>query len=116
MKPQSLLLSLLLLSTLLTLSAATLAKSDKKKKDKKKKETKDNKSSDALTAGQVLSRIDAGVSNAAKGFSGAVLGYVTPWNNLGYDVAKTKHPGGAKLSHVAPVWLQILPRGQGNGK
>ena len=32
-----------------------------------------------------------------------VLGYVTPWNNRGYDIAKwfTK-----KFTHISPVWLQ----------
>ena len=35
-----------------------------------------------------------------------VLGFVTPWNGLGYDVAKSneKH---VKL--ISPVWLQIRP-------
>jgi hypothetical protein len=32
-----------------------------------------------------------------------VLGYVTPWNAHGYDVAKS---WGGKFSLVAPVWLQ----------
>ncbi|XP_048510676.1 chitinase domain-containing protein 1 isoform X2 [Athalia rosae] len=39
-----------------------------------------------------------------KRFPGAVLGYVTPWNNHGYDVAKTF---GAKFTLISPVWLQI---------
>jgi chitinase domain-containing protein 1 len=37
-------------------------------------------------------------------FSGKVLGYVTPWNNHGYDIAKLF---GKKLSYISPVWLQI---------
>ncbi|KAI8439528.1 hypothetical protein MSG28_013283 [Choristoneura fumiferana] len=37
-------------------------------------------------------------------FENAVLGYVTPWNNKGYDVAKTWAP---KFNYVSPVWLQI---------
>lgn len=37
-------------------------------------------------------------------FSGKVLGYVTPWNNHGYDVAKLF---GEKFSYISPVWLQI---------
>ncbi|KAK2726416.1 chitinase domain-containing protein 1-like [Artemia franciscana] len=35
------------------------------------------------------------------------LGYVTPWNNHGYDIAKIF---GAKLSLVSPVWLQVRPK------
>eukprot|EP00111_Clytia_hemisphaerica_P025037 TCONS_00073716-protein len=37
-------------------------------------------------------------------FMGDVLGYVTPWNNHGYDVAKTF----PKFTLISPVWLQIL--------
>jgi len=37
-------------------------------------------------------------------FSGEVLGYVTPWNNHGYDVAKLF---GGKFSFISPVWLQV---------
>eukprot|EP00002_Diphylleia_rotans_P010690 TRINITY_DN2121_c0_g1_i3.p1 TRINITY_DN2121_c0_g1~~TRINITY_DN2121_c0_g1_i3.p1 ORF type:complete len:323 (+),score=50.92 TRINITY_DN2121_c0_g1_i3:109-1077(+) len=33
------------------------------------------------------------------------LGYVTPWNNHGYDVAKF-YP---KFSMISPVWIQIVP-------
>lgn len=41
---------------------------------------------------------------SVKNFKGAVLGYVTPWNSHGYDVAKTF---GSKFSLVSPVWLQV---------
>ncbi|KAF5291398.1 hypothetical protein FQR65_LT01708 [Abscondita terminalis] len=41
-------------------------------------------------------------------FEGMVLGYVTPWNNHGYDVAKIF---GNKFTHISPVWLQIKPNG-----
>jgi chitinase domain-containing protein 1 len=37
-------------------------------------------------------------------FTGNVLGYVTPWNNHGYNVAKLF---GEKFSFISPVWLQI---------
>ncbi|KAK6472905.1 chitinase domain-containing protein 1 [Huso huso] len=40
--------------------------------------------------------------------SGAVLGYITPWNSHGYDVAKVFGP---KFTAVSPVWLQIRRRG-----
>lgn len=35
-----------------------------------------------------------------------MLGYVTPWNSRGYDLAKTF---AGKFSAVSPVWLQIEP-------
>lgn len=41
-------------------------------------------------------------------FQGAVLGYVTPWNSHGYDIAKVFGP---KLTSVSPVWLQIRRKG-----
>ncbi|XP_028823243.1 chitinase domain-containing protein 1-like [Denticeps clupeoides] len=45
---------------------------------------------------------------AERRFQGAVLGYVTPWNSHGYDVAKLFGP---KLTGVSPVWLQVRRRG-----
>ncbi|XP_053741632.1 chitinase domain-containing protein 1 isoform X1 [Synchiropus splendidus] len=47
-------------------------------------------------------------SNTKRTFAGPVLGYVTPWNSHGYDVAKTF---GSKLTTVSPVWLQLRRRG-----
>lgn len=41
-------------------------------------------------------------------FQGQVLGYVTPWNSHGYDMAKQF---GSKLTSVSPVWLQLRRRG-----
>ncbi|KAL0968845.1 hypothetical protein UPYG_G00272630 [Umbra pygmaea] len=40
-------------------------------------------------------------------FQGNVLGYITPWNSHGYDVAKVFGP---KLTSVSPVWLQLRRR------
>jgi len=37
-----------------------------------------------------------------------ILGYVTPWNNHGYDVAKMFGP---KFTLLSPVWLQVVPEG-----
>jgi len=37
-------------------------------------------------------------------FDADILGYVTPWNNHGYDVAKIF---GSKFSMISPVWLQV---------
>jgi len=48
-------------------------------------------------------------ATATARFSGNVLGYVTPWNNHGYDVAKTF----GKFSLVSPVWLQVRPAADG---
>ncbi|KAJ8946334.1 hypothetical protein NQ318_004224 [Aromia moschata] len=41
-------------------------------------------------------------------FPGLVLGYVTPWNNHGYDIAKIF---GNKFTHISPVWLQVNRKG-----
>ena len=43
---------------------------------------------------------------ALKNYNGKILGYVTPWNSHGYDVAKTF---GDKFDLISPVWLQIQP-------
>ncbi|PIK45990.1 putative chitinase domain-containing protein 1 [Apostichopus japonicus] len=43
-------------------------------------------------------------------FPGDVLGYVTPWNGHGYDVAKIF---GGKFSAISPVWLQIIRKAPG---
>jgi len=45
-----------------------------------------------------------------RNFKGDVLGYVTPWNSHGYDVAKTF----PKFAMVSPVWLQIKPPVKGS--
>uniref|UniRef100_UPI00398EEDE5 chitinase domain-containing protein 1-like n=1 Tax=Pristiophorus japonicus TaxID=55135 RepID=UPI00398EEDE5 len=41
-------------------------------------------------------------------FSGEVLGYITPWNSLGYEIAKTFS---GKFTFISPVWLQIQRKG-----
>lgn len=43
-------------------------------------------------------------------FDGQVLGYVTPWNSHGYDVAKIF--SGSKLNMISPVWLQVIPEAE----
>ncbi|XP_055711105.1 chitinase domain-containing protein 1 [Phlebotomus papatasi] len=47
-------------------------------------------------------------NTSIKNFKGTVLAFVTPWNSLGYEVAETFAP---KFDVVAPVWLQILRKG-----
>ncbi|XP_039696445.1 chitinase domain-containing protein 1 isoform X3 [Pteropus medius] len=42
-------------------------------------------------------------------FAGDILGYVTPWNSHGYDVAKVF---GGKFTQISPVWLQLKRRGR----
>ncbi|XP_053514515.1 chitinase domain-containing protein 1 isoform X2 [Artibeus jamaicensis] len=42
-------------------------------------------------------------------FAGDVLGYVTPWNSHGYDIAKVF---GGKFTQISPVWLQLKRRGR----
>ncbi|XP_064513681.1 chitinase domain-containing protein 1 isoform X3 [Pseudopipra pipra] len=42
-------------------------------------------------------------------FSGDVLGYITPWNNHGYDIAKIF---GNKFTLISPVWLQVKRKGK----
>ncbi|CAG9564648.1 unnamed protein product [Danaus chrysippus] len=39
-----------------------------------------------------------------KNFNNLVLGFVTPWNNKGYDVAKR---WASKFNYISPVWLQV---------
>ncbi|XP_067902896.1 chitinase domain-containing protein 1 isoform X2 [Heterodontus francisci] len=41
-------------------------------------------------------------------FSGEVLGYVTPWNSHGYEIAKIFDE---KFTLISPVWLQIKRKG-----
>nr|XP_028590637.1 chitinase domain-containing protein 1 isoform X1 [Podarcis muralis]XP_028590646.1 chitinase domain-containing protein 1 isoform X1 [Podarcis muralis]XP_028590657.1 chitinase domain-containing protein 1 isoform X1 [Podarcis muralis]XP_028590668.1 chitinase domain-containing protein 1 isoform X1 [Podarcis muralis]XP_028590676.1 chitinase domain-containing protein 1 isoform X1 [Podarcis muralis] len=42
-------------------------------------------------------------------FGGDVLGYITPWNSHGYDIAKIF---GSKFTTISPVWLQVKRRGK----
>lgn len=42
-------------------------------------------------------------------FAGDVLGYVTPWNSHGYEIAKVF---GNKFTLISPVWLQLKRRGR----
>ncbi|XP_030416512.1 chitinase domain-containing protein 1 isoform X3 [Gopherus evgoodei] len=42
-------------------------------------------------------------------FWGDVLGYITPWNNHGYDIAKMF---GNKFTLISPVWLQVKRKGK----
>uniref|UniRef100_A0AC35U346 Glyco_18 domain-containing protein n=1 Tax=Rhabditophanes sp. KR3021 TaxID=114890 RepID=A0AC35U346_9BILA len=52
---------------------------------------------------EITSLFDKIPANESKGLLS--LGYVTPWNSKGYDIAKEKS---SKFSHIVPVWLQIV--------
>ncbi|GMF17304.1 unnamed protein product [Phytophthora lilii] len=43
-------------------------------------------------------------TSVQKQFRGETLGYVTPWNNRGYDWAKQFR---SKFTYISPVWLQV---------
>jgi len=64
--------------------------------------------STSITATDVINNHNSFCNNTGRNFDGGdVLGYVTPWNSHGYDVAKTF----AKFTFISPVWLQILFKG-----
>jgi chitinase domain-containing protein 1 len=110
---------------------ATLSQSDKKTKKNQKRDAEkpglESGSSDAsvymknLVTTKISSKEDilnhySNYHNNIhfRNFDSTVLGYVTPWNNHGYDVAKIF--GGTKISLVSPVWLQVFPVGEVNYK
>lgn len=96
---------------------ATLSKGDKKKrtKDKSVKSPIDEVvlEDTSLAAKDVLdghSKYSTSTTGVRQ-FLGPVLGYVTPWNSHGYDVAKIFGP---KFSLVSPVWLQVTVSASGS--
>lgn len=48
----------------------------------------------------------------SRNLDGAVLAYVTPWNNHGYDIVKQMLFLG-KFTHVSPVWYRIKRQSDG---
>lgn len=102
-------------------SDATLSKTDVKKSTTKAPEAKtrfsDNPVQDrglVVTDPKAKDIVMEHKSYCAKSvknrnFPGDVLGYVTPWNSHGYDIAKTF---GGKFTLVSPVWLQVKRRGK----
>ncbi|GLH04504.1 Chitinase domain-containing protein 1 [Gryllus bimaculatus] len=96
--------------------SATLSQSDQKKSDKTVKVKQGSIDLSVFerklvvsdpSAKSIISEHGAYHSQtSAKRFRGQVLGYVTPWNNHGYDVAKVF---ANKFTHISPVWLQISP-------
>lgn len=116
---------LLFIALLVALVVATLGPDDKKVKNKKQKSDTAIKLADlSVEKRNLVKRTIESASDIVKyhekycapcakersfNTSGRVLGYVTPWNSKGYDVAKTF---GAKLDLVSPVWLQIKRNGR----
>ena len=45
-------------------------------------------------------------SSSGSSTSSKVLGFVTPWNSAGYDVAKRSNHN---IKYISPVWLQLRP-------
>uniref|UniRef100_H3DF66 Chitinase domain-containing protein 1 n=1 Tax=Tetraodon nigroviridis TaxID=99883 RepID=H3DF66_TETNG len=98
------------------LAGATLSKTDAKKPHKAEVETSPADLS-VLERGLVVSdphwkdivrEEKRHCVHIKKTFQGQVLGYVTPWNSHGYDIAKLF---GSKMTSVSPVWLQLRRRG-----
>uniref|UniRef100_A0A673X7Z5 Chitinase domain-containing protein 1 n=1 Tax=Salmo trutta TaxID=8032 RepID=A0A673X7Z5_SALTR len=100
----------ILVTLLVSYVSATLSRTDAKKKDSKTQEPerglvvtdpqwKDIVKEERRYCQQTVIK---------HRFQGPVLGYITPWNSHGYDVAKVF---GSKLTSVSPVWLQLRRRG-----
>uniref|UniRef100_A0A667X863 Chitinase domain-containing protein 1 n=1 Tax=Myripristis murdjan TaxID=586833 RepID=A0A667X863_9TELE len=96
--------------------SATLSKTDAKKAQKVEAETSLADSS-VVERGLVVSdpqwrdivkEEKRSCAHVKRTFQGPVLGYITPWNSHGYDIAKIF---GSKLTSVSPVWLQLRRRG-----
>ena len=60
-------------------------------------------SAEELTIQAMLMQNISSVSEPERHFPNTILGYVTPWNNRGYDFAKQL----AKFDIIVPVWYQI---------
>ncbi|CAD6215938.1 GSCOCT00004240001.2-RA-CDS [Cotesia congregata] len=108
-----LLISLILVIT--TIEGTLSPRTDKSKKDKERTEIKKGPVDNSIfDRGLVVQ--DPKISDIVKQaglyykdtkkrhFSNDVLGYITPWNGEGLEVAKTFH---GKLTLVSPVWFNI---------
>ncbi|MFH4974028.1 hypothetical protein AB6A40_000737 [Gnathostoma spinigerum] len=105
----------------------TLSKSDRKSRNTKSKKTKGERTDakkdedelfldsyiepSAVTVESILEEYNIVFSGERK-LSSPTLGYVTPWNNHGYDIAKLC---AKKFTHISPVWLQIRPSDSADG-
>ncbi|KAL8162456.1 hypothetical protein V2J09_013945 [Rumex salicifolius] len=48
-------------------------------------------------------------SNSSRSFINPVLAYITPWNSIGYDLAKSFN---SKFTHLSPVWYDLKSQGK----
>uniref|UniRef100_A0A914ZVH4 Chitinase domain-containing protein 1 n=1 Tax=Parascaris univalens TaxID=6257 RepID=A0A914ZVH4_PARUN len=114
---------LLLIAAMIILCEGTLSKSDRKTKiNKRKSPTIGNKSidlftdtrttiefhkinPDEVTLSEVLAKHEQ-LDIGEKKFDMPTLGYVTPWNSHGYNLAKW---AAKKFTHISPVWFQLKP-------
>ncbi|XP_029438344.1 chitinase domain-containing protein 1 [Rhinatrema bivittatum] len=111
--------AVLCLTVAYQLTGATLSKADSKKATSKTLEVKTSDSpvqdrglvvTDPKSKDIVLEQKSYCAKKAKeRHFLGSVLGYITPWNSRGYDIAKTF---GNKLPLLSPVWLQVKRRGR----
>ncbi|XP_061138218.1 chitinase domain-containing protein 1 [Syngnathus typhle] len=102
----------------ISLVCGTLSKTDLKKSHKVERENESSPASESvLERGLVKTSVHwkdvvreekRYWTHIRKTFKGQVIGYVTPWNSHGYDIAKLFGP---KLTSVSPVWLQLRRRG-----
>ncbi|KAI1723458.1 glycosyl hydrolases family 18 domain-containing protein [Ditylenchus destructor] len=117
------LLTCTLLFAIFSLTYSTLSKSDRQKKTKvseegsqtstrstsKPREELSSSSDDTIhvESAELKEEILEGhgtLDISERKFGSVVLGYVTPWNNHGYDVAKW---AAKKFTHISPVWFQL---------
>lgn len=112
---------LLVVAVACQLAYATLSKSDSKKASARNLETKTHLSdlpvqarglvsTDVKAKDVVLDHQSYCIKKVKERHVTAdVLGYVTPWNGHGYDIAKIF---ASKFTLVSPVWLQIRRKGR----
>ncbi|EDV31282.1 uncharacterized protein Dana_GF14623 [Drosophila ananassae] len=117
----ALLLLIAILPGLLTLVQGTLSPDSQKPKGKNKEANvlRGPQDNDVFTLGlvspeplgkDILANHRAYFKETGlRRFNGTTLGYVTPWNSHGYDVAKIF---AKKFDIISPVWLQVLKQGE----
>ncbi|KAG8188997.1 hypothetical protein JTE90_019009 [Oedothorax gibbosus] len=119
MKESQITVILVLFVIIVNLCNATLSKSDRKssrnvkkfdKSDQQKiSEDKNNLLKSAVSYQDIIKEHKSfSITQAmVRHFDQDVLGYVTPWNSHGYDIAKLFS---VKFTMISPVWLQLKPR------
>ncbi|XP_013101378.1 chitinase domain-containing protein 1 [Stomoxys calcitrans] len=112
----SLILELLLLACYISLAVATITPGKKQTAPKVKTGPSDLSVFDLdliqqePTSKEILINCGAYYKDTTvRNFNGTVLGFVTPWNSHGYDVAKLF---AMKFDIISPVWFQIVKHGE----